>query len=146
MPVALSCTGLPIETTCGFTQATVPAGGGTVTLYLTPAAPHACGSEHALLHRRVRCQSLCMAGRDGCVAALLLRPAPVAAAVLRGVTLVLAFCVLPVLNGCGTGCTDYGTEARYVQLHRRRHARPPAPPPAYDRHPVADHDVFNATL
>lgn len=43
--VTLSCSGLPFEAGCTFTNAVIPAGGGTTTLVVsTAAAPHTCGS------------------------------------------------------------------------------------------------------
>ncbi len=43
-PVALTCSGLPDETTCTFVTPILPAGGGATTLQFHVAAPHDCGS------------------------------------------------------------------------------------------------------
>jgi hypothetical protein len=103
--IALTCSPLPTESTCGFTQSTVPAGGGTVTLYLTPAAPHNCGVNPPYF-----------AGFDGTKGIVWISALAFCLLctrrrrLLRGLTLALALCFLPVLNGCGTGCTDFGTK------------------------------------
>jgi hypothetical protein len=44
-PVALTCSGLPRESTCVFVQPTIPGGGGSTTLQLSVTAPHNCGSN-----------------------------------------------------------------------------------------------------
>jgi len=44
-PVALTCTGLPTESTCTFIQPLIPSGGGSTTLQVAVSAPHNCGSN-----------------------------------------------------------------------------------------------------
>jgi hypothetical protein len=103
--IALSCSPLPTESTCGFTNATVPPGGGTVTLYLTPGAPHACGANPPYFVASNGTKGIVwMSALTLCLLCTRRRR------LLRGLTLALALCFLPVLNGCGTGCTDFGTK------------------------------------
>jgi hypothetical protein len=104
-PIALSCSGLPTESTCGFTLSTVPTGGGTVTLYLTPAAPHNCGANPPYFVASSGTKSLVwMSSLVLCLFCVRRRRR------LRGLVLTVAMCCLPLLNGCGTGCTDFGTK------------------------------------
>ena len=44
-PIALSCAGLPAQSTCFFVKPLIPATGGATTLQLSIAAPHACGDS-----------------------------------------------------------------------------------------------------
>jgi hypothetical protein len=105
--VALTCTGLPAQATCAFTQSNIPAGGGTTQLIVSSAAPHNCGQndpyfsslggESVLGVFGLAALTLCFARRRRKLQMLAL------AAILM---------LLPsVLSGCGAGnCTDFGVK------------------------------------
>jgi hypothetical protein len=106
--VQLTCTGAPYETTCTFAQSLIPSGGGKTTLSITPASPSACGSGAG---------DFTATGGFGGSLPLVALSAGIALVffrkrkrVVQGLTLVLALCLLPVLNGCSTRCTDLGTQ------------------------------------
>jgi hypothetical protein len=104
-PITFSCSGLPTESTCGFTQATLPAGGGSTTLYITPGAPHSCSSNTPYFVASNGDKGIVwLSALAVCILCTRRRR------LLRGLTLALALCFLPVLNGCGTSCTDFGTK------------------------------------
>jgi hypothetical protein len=104
-PITFSCSGLPTESTCGFTQATLPAGGGSTTLYITPGAPHSCSSNTPYFVASNGGKGIVwLSALAVCILCTRRRR------LLRGLTLALALCFLPVLNGCGNGCTDFGTK------------------------------------
>jgi hypothetical protein len=105
-PITLSCSGLPTEATCGFPQAVIPAGGGTVTMYIVPASPHSCTSNTPYFVASSRSNGLIwMSGFALCLFFVRKRRR-----LLKALALVLTLCALPILNGCGTGCTDFGTK------------------------------------
>lgn len=111
-PIALTCTGLTNEATCSFALTTIPAGGGTTTLSLTPAAPHNCNSNTGDFVASNRDRSIAEGGL-GLAAILLLLGITTRRRrkLLQAALLVLALCSMPMLNGCGTvGCTDLGTK------------------------------------
>ena len=99
-PVQLTCTGLPAETTCVFTQSLLPATGGSTQVSLTPAPPHNCA---------VTAGNTVPAGRSLWLAfvGLALVFARRRRRLLQGLMLSAALLVLPVLNGCNN-CTDLG--------------------------------------
>jgi hypothetical protein len=106
LPVQLGCSGLPNETTCTFGQALIPAGGGSTTLMVSPAAPHPCGvSTPDFVAPNLRAG---MAGVLLSVLALfgLRRRRRLFAVVL----LVAGLAALSGLDGCGGKCKDFGTE------------------------------------
>jgi MYXO-CTERM domain-containing protein len=100
-PVQLSCSGLPAETTCVFTQSLLPAAGGSTQVSLTPAAPHSC---------KVATAENTLPGGRGlwlAVVGLALVFARRRRRLLQGLTLAAALLILPMINGCGN-CTDLG--------------------------------------
>lgn len=102
--VQLGCTHLPSEASCTFAPATVPAGGGTVTMQLSTVAPHNCGSSTSYFAAG---NSISLAGPA--FAGLLLLLIPRRHRVLKGLLLaVLAIGSMATLSGCGA-CTDLGT-------------------------------------
>ena len=103
--IALTCTGLPTEATCAFAQSTIAAGSGSTTLYLTPSAPHACGSSTPFFVASLP------SWPGGITLTLLSLLALRRRKLFTGLTLILALSILPLLSGCGTvGCTDLGTK------------------------------------
>ncbi|MES2393882.1 MAG: Ig-like domain-containing protein, partial [Acidobacteriota bacterium] len=106
-PVKLSCSGpaSTVEMACAFGELMVPAGGGSTRLTFTPAAPHPCATvASAGPDSRVDCLGFGLA-------AVLLFLTRKRRCLIRGLTLGLALCLLPLLNGCGTsGCTDFGVK------------------------------------
>jgi hypothetical protein len=103
--VQLTCGGLPNESTCSFAQSLIPVGGGTTTLTVSTAAPHACGTGGPYF--------VASSGFDGTllgVSALGLFFLRKRKRVFQGLALALALCILPMLNGCSSGCTDFGTQ------------------------------------
>jgi hypothetical protein len=106
-PVTLSCTGpsSTVEIACAFGQLTVPAGGGVTHLVLTPAAPHPCSTVATSgPDSRLGYLGFAMAG-------VVLFLARKRRRLVRGLSLTVALCLLPLLNGCGTsGCTDFGVK------------------------------------
>jgi len=109
-PVQLSCSGLPTESACSFVQSLIPAGGGLTTLYLSTAAPHACGTTTPYF-----LGSVTPTGRAAillaCLAMLPLyrRPRLRNRMLTRAILLsIVALCGLAALSGCGN-CTDLGT-------------------------------------
>jgi hypothetical protein len=105
-PITLSCSGLTSEATCGLPQTVVPAGGGTVTMYIIPASPHACGSSTPYFIASSRTNGFIWMSGFAFVFFFARRRRRL----LKGAALLLALCALPMLNGCGTGCTDFGTK------------------------------------
>ena len=109
-PVQLGCGGLPKETTCTFAQSLIPAGGGTTSLIVSPAAPHPCGSS---VPDFIAPNG---PGGDAPVPVLVLGGLGLLFArrrrrLLRSLALAALLCVLPLLGGgCGNKCLDFGTE------------------------------------
>jgi hypothetical protein len=112
-PVQLSCAGLPNETTCTFVTLLIPAGGGSTTLQVVPAAPHDCGVDTPYLGANSTGSTM------GSIAALAF-PGLLAALGgfrrrrrIRALLLVaLSLCGLAAsaaISGCGH-CTDLGTK------------------------------------
>jgi hypothetical protein len=105
--VQLSCTGMPSGATCTFAQTTIPIGGGKTTFTLSPAAPSACGSGSS---------DFVATSGFGTPLSLLVISAfgfffvRKRKRLVQGLTLAIALCLLPVLNGCSTRCTDFGTQ------------------------------------
>jgi hypothetical protein len=105
--VQLTCSGLPNESTCSFAQSLIPVGGGTTTLSVTPAAPHACGSGSPYF--------IATNGFSGTLPALTLTALGLfllrkRRRLVQGLTLAVALCLLPMLSGCSSQCTDFGTQ------------------------------------
>jgi hypothetical protein len=105
--VQLSCSGLPAESTCSFAKGLIPSGGGTTTLSVTPAAPHACGSGSPYF--------VATNGLSGTLPALTLTALGLfllrkRRRFVQAVTLAVVLCLLPALNGCSSQCTDFGTQ------------------------------------
>jgi hypothetical protein len=105
--VQLACGYLPSEATCSFAHPVIPAGGGTTTLTLTAAAPHACGSSSP--------DFIAANGLETSAPLLLISTLGLCFArrrrrLLRGAALCAVLCLLPVVNGCSTRCTDFGTQ------------------------------------
>lgn len=105
-PVSLSCGGLPSEATCHFAETTVPAGGGTTQLLVSPAAPHDCGSSVPYFASFGGRGMLSLLGVSTLVLCFSRRRK------LQGIALVVMLCAIPAaLSGCGTGnCTDFGVK------------------------------------
>jgi MYXO-CTERM domain-containing protein len=102
-PVQLTCSGLPAETTCVFTQSLLPAIGGSTQVTLKPAPPHNCKVATAELSAPTGPGS----GLWLAVIGLTLLFARRRRRLLQGLTLAVALFFLPVINGCGN-CTDLG--------------------------------------
>jgi hypothetical protein len=111
-PVQLACSGRPHETTCTFGQMVIPAGGGSTTLTVSPAAPHPCGvSPPDFVAPNLR---VGMAGLLLSVLALLgMRRRR---RMFAGMLLVAGLAVLSGLSGCGDKCKDFGTEPTNYQF------------------------------
>jgi hypothetical protein len=99
--VALTCTGLPAESSCVFGNATIPAGGGSTTLQVTVAAPHNCGANPSYFSAQGERRGIQIFALVTFVFFARRRRA------LKGLLLAAAICVLPMITGCGT-CTDLG--------------------------------------
>ena len=104
--VKLTCSGLPAEVGCAFAQSTIPIGGGTTTLVISTAAPHACGANTPYFIGSNRMTELPLLA----VTALGLFFTRRRRKLFRGLTLMLALCLVPMLNGCSSPCTDLGTD------------------------------------
>jgi hypothetical protein len=102
-PTQLACSGLPVEATCTFVQSTIPAGGGTTTLFLSPASPHSCKNNTPDFVAPNPAGGLALLG----LAMVLTRKRR---KLFRGLALAAALMVLPVLQGCGANCLDLGTK------------------------------------
>jgi hypothetical protein len=110
--VQLTCTGLPTATTCTFAQTMIAVGGGKTTLTISPAAPSACGSgspDFVAANGRGTLPLLAI----GALGLFFVRKRKRLA---QGLTLALALCLLPVLNGCSSRCTDFGTQPNTYTL------------------------------
>jgi hypothetical protein len=101
--VALSCTGLPAESTCTFGTATVPAGGGTTTLQVQVAAPHNCGANSSYFTAQGESSGIRFLALVTFVFFARRRRA------LKGLLLAAVLCILPAITGCST-CTDLGVK------------------------------------
>jgi hypothetical protein len=101
--VALSCTGLPAESTCTFGTATVPAGGGTTTLQVQVAAPHNCGANSSYFTAQGESRGIRFLALVTFVFFARRRRA------LKGLLLAAVLCILPAITGCST-CTDLGVK------------------------------------
>jgi hypothetical protein len=98
LPVKLSCTNLPSESACTFDSATIPAGGGSTTLQLSTTAPHDCGTSTSSY------------GSLAAALIMMLLPRKKQTRIVKGLLLMLvAFCGLTTMTGCGGICTDLGT-------------------------------------
>jgi hypothetical protein len=106
-PVQLSCGNLPNEATCTFAQALVPPGGGSTTLTLTAAAPHACGSGAPDF---IAPNSLGINLPLLLLTTLGLFFARKRRRLFQTLALAAILCALPLLNGCSGSCTDFGTQ------------------------------------
>ncbi len=105
--VQLTCSGLPNESTCSFAQSLIPVGGGTTTLSVTPAAPHACGSGSPFF--------VATNGFSGTLPVLTVTALGLflfrkRRRFVQGVTLAVLLGVLPLVSGCSSQCTDFGTQ------------------------------------
>ena len=105
-PVQLGCSGLPFETTCTFAQSLIPAGGGSTTLLVSPAAPHSCG---------VSTPDFVAPNLKVGMAGLLLSVLAMFGMwrrrrLVKGLVLLMVLSALSGLSGCGTKCKDFGTE------------------------------------
>ncbi len=107
--VTLSCSGLPYESTCRFTNPVIPAGGGATTLFLATTAPHTCGSTAPYF----------VAGAGSSPSGPAPLVLPTLAAVLslglpgrrrwmRALVALVAVASAMQITACGT-CTDLGT-------------------------------------
>ncbi len=105
--VSLSCGGLPREATCSFAKTEIPVGGGVTTLTIGPSAPHACGAGGPYF---VATNGLGTSLPLFALSALGLYFVRKRKRLFQGVALTLALCLLPVLNGCSSNCTDFGTQ------------------------------------
>jgi hypothetical protein len=106
-PVQLSCGDLPHEATCNFGQSVIPPGGGTTTLTITPAAPHACSTSSPDF---VAPNSLGASLPLLLLSTLGLFLARKRRLLFTALTLTFALCLMPLLNGCSSRCTDFGTQ------------------------------------
>ncbi len=109
--VQLTCGNMPSEATCSFSQALIPPGGGSTTLVLTAAAPHACGAGSPDF---IAPNSL-GTGVKGSLPLLLLTTLGLYFArkrrrLFQTLALAAVLCTLPMLNGCSSRCTDFGTQ------------------------------------
>jgi hypothetical protein len=102
-PTQLACSGLPIEATCTFVQSTIPAGGGTTTLFISPASPHSCTNNTPDFVAPNPAGGLALLG-------LAMVFARKRRKLFRGLALAAALLALPVLQGCGAACLDFGTK------------------------------------
>lgn len=102
--VQLSCLNPPYGTACTFDQQTVPVGGGTTRLTVSPAAPHDCGSGVPYFTA-----SRNPVGIPVFAVSVLLLFAQRRRA-LKSIALAALLATLTALSGCGFGhCTDLGT-------------------------------------
>jgi hypothetical protein len=102
-PVQLGCTNLPSESTCTFGSAMIRAGGGSTTLQLTTMAPHDCGTSTSYYG------SLPYSTPMAAVLIMLLLPGKKQRRTIKALlTVLVAFCGLTAMTGCGN-CTDLGT-------------------------------------
>jgi hypothetical protein len=105
--VQLSCGNLPKEATCTFSQALIPPGGGSTTLVLNAAAPHACGvSSPDFIAPNSLGSSLPLL----LLTTLGLFFARKRRRLFQTLALAAVLCALPMLNGCSSRCTDFGTQ------------------------------------
>jgi hypothetical protein len=105
--VKLTCGGLPTEATCAFAQTDIPVGGGITTLTISPSSPHACGSGGPYF---IATNGMGTSLPLFALSALGLFFIRKRKRLFQGMALALALCLLPVLNGCSSNCTDFGTQ------------------------------------
>jgi Bacterial Ig-like domain (group 3) len=103
LPVQLSCTNLPSESSCTFGSAMMRAGGGSTTLLLSTMAPHDCGSPTSYYG------SLPYSTPMAAALIVLLLPGKKRRRTIKGLLMVVAFCGLTAMTGCAN-CTDLGTQ------------------------------------
>ena len=101
-PVALSCSGLPSESACTFSTATLPASGGTTSLEISTMAPHDCAMNAA------SSSSAGVPFAGPALTGLLLLLPRRRRWRLKGLLTIVAVCGITTLSGCGN-CTDLGT-------------------------------------
>ena len=111
-PVALTCSGLPRESTCTFVQQTIPGGGGSTTLQLAVSAPHNCDSTTPYFVSRTAFGTpakIALSSLFG--GGILFAGFRRRRKLLIGTIFALLFslCGLSLLSGCGA-CTDLGTK------------------------------------
>jgi hypothetical protein len=109
-PVQLGCSGLPSQTTCTLGQTLIPAGGGSTTLIVSPAAPHSCGvsaPDFVAPNLRVGIAGLLLS-----VLALfgIRRRRRWMKGLAMGVLLIAGLGALSALGGCGSKCKNFGTD------------------------------------
>jgi hypothetical protein len=106
--VQLTCSGLPTESTCTFAQSLIPVGGGTTTLTINPAAPHACGSGAPYFVAPGSMGGMLPLLAFSTVAMLLIRRRK---RLMGNVLLAVTLCLLVAgISGCSSNCTDFGTQ------------------------------------
>ena len=105
-PVQLSCSNLAPETSCVFTQPTMPPGGGSATLQLLTNAPRDCGTSTPYFLGRSTPPTLPI-GAPILLSAIAVFLTRRRTWKLKLPILLLAV-LLPSLSGCGH-CTDLGT-------------------------------------
>jgi uncharacterized protein (TIGR03382 family) len=110
--VTLSCTGNFPNNGCALGKTLMPVGGGVTTLTLTALAPSACGASSGYFTAKNdlggKMPLLALGGLG--LGMLWARRRRRTRQLMQGLTLALAFCVLPLLGGCGGKCTDLGTQ------------------------------------
>ncbi len=102
-PVILSCSGLPRAATCLFSNPTIPAGGGSSTLFLSASAPHDCDNNTPYFITPAG-PTTWLALIATATALLTLRRRKL---LVRALVIALALWIIPALSGCGH-CTDLG--------------------------------------
>ncbi len=110
--VTLSCTGNFPNNGCVLGKTLMPVGGGVTTMKLTALAPSACGASSGYFTAQNdlggKTPLLALGGLG--LGMLWARRRRRLRQLLQGLSLALAFCVLPLLGGCGGKCTDLGTQ------------------------------------
>lgn len=109
--MALSCSGLPEESSCSYAPGSSTAGGqGTATLRISTSAPRDCGSSTPY-GDPVKSAGIPLAGGPVLAGVLLLWAPRRRRAMKRLLAVLCAVSAMSLMTGCGIGaCTDLGTK------------------------------------
>jgi hypothetical protein len=110
--ITLSCAtkDTPVELGCNFGKTVMPVGGGLTTLTMSAAAPHACGASTPYFTASGGMKSAAPWMAAGFFGLLVMGRRRKLRRLAEGLTLALGLCVLPMLSGCASNCTDFGTQ------------------------------------
>jgi hypothetical protein len=135
--VTLSCGELPYEATCNFSAPVIPAGGGSVTMFVGTTAPHTCGTTQPYFLGSNRNGPALAPFALPALAGVLAIFLPGRRRWLRLLVVVIVATGAMQMTGCGH-CTDLGTRPNTytIQVTGSAPGTGPSTPPEVQTVPV----------